>query len=183
MLLINRHKRNLPSIPTGDTLSNRLQLRRANSESRFCLPAVPLISLQNLDDENDLLEIDLNDPAGSMNRTLRSKTESELETLQDNAIVTTNTTTTNNNNQVKVKQIRDQTTNTPPSFDLNASIKSKKKLKKKNSTNTPAIAKLQKVCLEKMKFELLINSILLEYKYRNHLSISDNKINSQSFST
>ena len=151
MLLINRHKRNLPPIPTGDARSNRLQLRRANSESRFCLPAVPLISLQNLDDENDLLEIDLNDPIGSMNRTLRSKTESELELLHDNNVVTTTavatTNTITNNPQSKVKQIRDQTTNTPPLFDLDGSIKSKKKLKKKISNNTPPVAKLQKVCV------------------------------------
>jgi hypothetical protein len=137
MLLINRHKRNLPSIPIGNTLSNQLQLRRANSESRFSLPAVPLISSsQNLDDENDLLEIDLNDPIGSMHRTLRSKTEPELENFK------------NNNNQLKVKQIQDQTTNTPPILNLNTS----KKLKKKISTNDSPVVKLEKVCYN-TKFE------------------------------
>jgi len=148
MLLINRHKRNLPTVPST-TLRNRLQLRRANSESRFSLPAVPqsiLIPQQNLEDESDLLEIDLNDPSGSMNRTLQ--TESELEN-------------TNENNQCqiisKVKQIRDQTTNTPPISNLNSSLKLKKKLKKKispplNNTNDHVITsviqpttKLQKV--------------------------------------
>ncbi len=144
MLLINRHKRNLPPIPNTN-LSNRLQLRRANSESRFTLPAVPFLPSQNVDDENDLLEIDLNDPIGSMSRTLRSKTDSELEILNDN-------------NPLKMKQIRDQTTNTPPISDLNASIKSKKKLKIKssstlNNTNNPPITKLQKVVFLSKRFE------------------------------
>lgn len=148
MSSINRHKRNLPSVPSNGsspTPSNCLQLRRANSESRFSLPAAPSLSQQNLDDEADLLEIDLNDPIGSMNRTLHTKIESE-------------------NNQSKVKQIRDQTTNTPPISTLNSSIKSKKKLKKKNSsplnppTNDqitspviPSITKLQKVYFKKKK--------------------------------
>jgi hypothetical protein len=150
MLSINRHKRNLPTVPST-TLPNRLQLRRANSESRFSLPAVPpsiLIPQQNLEDESDLLEIDLNDPSGSMNRILQ--TESELEN-------------TNENNQYQiisnVKQIRDQTTNTPPISNPNSSMKLKKKLKKKispplNNTNDHIISpviqpttKLQKVFL------------------------------------
>jgi len=151
MSSINRHKRNLPSVPSA-ILPHRLQLRRANSESRFSLPAVPLpllIPQQNLDDESDLLEIDLNDPIGSMNRTLRTKFESEIKTNNEN-----------NQDQIipKIKQNRDQTTNTPPISNLNSSIKSKKKLKKKNSSplnnNTndqisspviPSITKLQKV--------------------------------------
>jgi hypothetical protein len=145
MSSINRHKRNLPSVPKT-TFSNHLQLRRANSESRFCLPAVPQ---QNLDDESDLLEIDLNDPIGSMNRTLRTKTESENK--QDEIIP-------------KLKQSRDQTTNTPPLSTLNSSIKSKKKLKKKTSSSPvnnpndqiispviPSITKLQKVFFLKNK--------------------------------
>ena len=133
MLLINRQKRNLPSIPPEKLLSSRLQLRRANSESRFRLPAVPITSSQNLDDEHDLLEIDLNDPIGSMKRTLRSKTESELETLQDTV-------------PLKVKQSRDQTTNTPPLIsNPNASIKSKKNARRIVFDNQPPVAKLQKV--------------------------------------
>jgi len=149
MSSINRHKRNLPSVPSI-TLSNHLQLRRANSESRFSLPAVPLPVLQNLDDENDLLEIDINDPIGSMNRTLQTKFVSKLKTSNNE----------NNQNQIipKIKQNRDQTTNTPPISSLNSSIKSKKKLKKKNSSPVnpipndqiispviPSITKLQKV--------------------------------------
>lgn len=143
MSSINRAKRNLPSVPNSDnSTSNCLQLRRANSESRFKLPAVPSsptsIYPQILDDEIDLLEIDLNDPIGSMNRTLQTKIELE--------------------NVSKTKQIRDQTTNTPPISTLNSSIKSKKKLKKKNSSplnpstdepiptqTTPIVTKLQKV--------------------------------------
>jgi hypothetical protein len=130
MVSINRHKRNLPSVPST-ILSNRLQLRRANSESRFSLPAVPSSPQQNLDDECDLLEIDLNNLIGSMNRTLRSTIEPEFE---------------NNHYQItsKGKQIRDQTTNTPPISNLNSSIKSKKKLKKKTSS----ITKLQKVLIK-----------------------------------
>ena len=154
MLSINRHKRNLPSVP-----STILPIRRVNSESRFSLPAVPssiLIPQQNLDDESDLLEIDLNDPIGSMNRTLRSKTENELNNSNK---INQHLTVSNNNLPSKVKQLRDQTTNTPPITSLNLSIKSKKKLKKKisspsnpiSSSIIPSTTKLQKVYLQKKK--------------------------------
>ncbi|CAF5195227.1 unnamed protein product, partial [Rotaria sp. Silwood1] len=39
MIPIHRQKRNLPSVPL---ILDNLQLRRTNSESRFCLPAVSL---------------------------------------------------------------------------------------------------------------------------------------------
>jgi hypothetical protein len=161
MLSIHRHKRNLPSVPS-DVSSNGLQLRRANSESRFSLPAVSvpaLIPQQNIDDESDLLEIDLNDPIGSMNRTLRSKTEVELKTSQQ-------VTTSNDNIPSKVKQLRDQTTNTPPISNFSSSIKSKKKLKKKSfspsnsahdqtpSPVLPPTTKLQKVFILSPKMHL-----------------------------
>ncbi|CAF4330794.1 unnamed protein product, partial [Adineta steineri] len=150
---LHRQKRNLPSVPSP--IMNRLQLRRANSESRFSLPAVPppsiLISNSNIDDESDLLEIDLNDPTGSISRAARSKTESELNNNNNNT-----TTNNNNNNNIntlsssnqlssmndltlpkkQIKQLRDQTTNTPPISSLTSSIKPKKKLKKKGS-NSP----------------------------------------------
>ncbi|CAF0755721.1 unnamed protein product [Adineta steineri] len=151
---LHRQKRNLPSVPSP--ITNRLQLRRANSESRFSLPAVPppsiLISNSNIDDESDLLEIDLNDPTGSTSRAARSKTESELNNNNNN--ITTNNNNNNNNintlsssNQLssmndltlpkkQIKQLRDQTTNTPPISSLTSSIKPKKKLKKKGS-NSP----------------------------------------------
>lgn len=149
MSSVNRHKRNLPSVPNFLPL-NPLQLRRANSESRFTLPAVPIsniISQQNLDDEYDLLEIDLTDPLGSMTRTLITSYELKNSIDKNQSLTTSN-----------VKQLRDQTTNTPPISNLNSSsIKSKKKLKKKNSSpvnNTngtipppmiPSSTKLQKV--------------------------------------
>ncbi len=160
MLAVNRHKRNLPSVPNFLSL-NQVQLRRANSESRFTLPAVPssiIIPQQNLDDESDLLEIDLNDPFGSMNRTL---TTSKLEYESKNSIENSqNLNTSSNNFSSKVKQLRDQTTNTSPISNLNSSIKLKKKLKKKissplNNTNEsiaphviPQITKLEKVTLD-----------------------------------
>lgn len=133
MLAINRHKRHLPSVPS-ETLPNRLQLRRANSDSRYTLPATPLNPSQNLDDECDLLEIDLNDPVGSMNRTLRSKTDPNLEVRTDKI-------------QSRVKQIRDQTTNTPPMSSYKTSIKSRKNSSLSRKTHSPPVLKLQKVGL------------------------------------
>lgn len=144
MIPTHRQKRNLPSVPM---MMNHLQLRRANSESRFSLPAVPpsiIISNSNIDDESDLLEIDLNDPTGSMKRTLRSKTESELLTNNDFNYHLKLFNTTNQSPSVDelsttrkyIKQLRDQTTNTPPISTLNSSIKTKKKLKKKISSPT-----------------------------------------------
>ncbi|CAF0908919.1 unnamed protein product [Rotaria sordida] len=132
MLSINRQKRNLPSVPNVPN-SNQLQLRRANSESRFSLPAVSLpilISQHNIDDESDLLEIDLNDPIGSMNRSSCLKTEYENKKTNETYQYIIKSL---NGHSSKVKQLRDQTTNTPPMSSLNSSIKSKKKLKKKNS--------------------------------------------------
>ncbi|UJR21205.1 hypothetical protein I4U23_024302 [Adineta vaga] len=127
MLSTNRHKRNLP-LPPDFIPRTQLQLRRANSESRFTLPAVPpqstIISPQNLDDECDLLEIDLSNPIGSLDRTIPSKLENDFKI----------TTTSNDNFISKGKQLRDQTTNTPPMKTINSSIKTKKKLKKKEST-------------------------------------------------
>ena len=181
MIPIHRQKRNLPSVPTS--ANNHLQLRRANSESRFSLPAVPppiIMSNSNLDDESDLLEIDLNDPTGSLKRTARSKTESEIPNSNDSDYHFKSLHTTNfspsvdelSSTRKQVKQLRDQTTNTPPISSLNCATKPKKKLKKKASstsintngqltptrTNPPAIvvpsspttnvnrSKLQKVC-------------------------------------
>jgi hypothetical protein len=141
MIPMHRQKRNLPSVPTT---MNQLQLRRANSESRFSLPAVPTsiqIPNSNIDDESDLLEIDLNDPTGSMNRAARSKTESELTNSNDkNGHLKTTFHTTNQSPSVDelssskkpIKQVRDQTTNTPPISSLSSTNKTKKKLKKKS---------------------------------------------------
>lgn len=138
MLANNRQKRNLPSVPTHELCTDQLQIRRTNSESRFRLPAVPFSTLSNLDDESDLLEIDLNDPIGSMNRTLRSTTDPNLDIRKEKVI-----------NPVKVKQHRDQTTNTPPISTLTSTIKSKKKPLISNEINhqssSPSIAKLEKV--------------------------------------
>jgi hypothetical protein len=178
---IHRQKRNLPSVPI---MMNHLQLRRANSESRFSLPAVPPLTLMtnsNLDDESDLLEIDLNDPTGSMKRTGRSKTESEIPNSNDRDYHFKSFHSTNqspsadelSSTKKQIKQLRDQTTNTPPISSLNSNMKPKKKLKKKASsppintnghltptrTNPPVVilpssssttntncSKLQKVC-------------------------------------
>lgn len=127
----NRQKRNLPSVPNSELTIDQLQLRRTNSESRFSLPAVSHHpSQQNLDDESDLLEIDLNDPIGSMNRTHRAPN-----------------TDTRKENQLKVKQHRDQTTNTPPLSSLDTSIKAKKKSLIINELPSPSIIKLEKVRL------------------------------------
>ncbi|CAF1135890.1 unnamed protein product, partial [Adineta ricciae] len=144
MLPIHRQKRNLPSVPT---ITNNLQLRRVNSESRFSLPAVPptiLITNGNLDDESDLLEIDLNDPIGSMNRTEHSKTETNLTSNSNPSDYNLVTLTTNEQSssmeeiilrKKPTKQLRDQTTNTPPMSTLSSSFKTKKKLKKKGSSS------------------------------------------------
>jgi len=147
----------LPSVPNFLSL-NQVQLRRANSESRFTLPAVPssiIIPQQNLDDESDLLEIDLNDPFGSMNRKLTtSKLEYELKTSIENS---QNLNTSSKNFSSKVKQLRDQTTNTSPISNLNSSIKLKKKISSrlKNTNESvspppviPPITKLEKVTLD-----------------------------------
>lgn len=139
---LHRQKRNLPTVPA---MTDRLQLRRANSESRFSLPAVPppiIIPNSNIDDESDLLEIDLNDPTGSMKRTERSKTESEITNSNDMNSYTMVFHSSNQSPSIselarankQTKQLRDQTTNTPPISNLNSSIKTKKKLKKKLST-------------------------------------------------
>ncbi len=142
MIPIHRQKRNLPSVPI---MINHLQLRRANSESRFRLPAVPpsiIISNSNIDDESDLLEIDLNDPTGSMKRTTRSKTESEISDSYDRNYQLKPFNTNNQSPSVdelsstrkQIKQLRDQTTNTPPISTLNSTNKIKKKVKKKTSS-------------------------------------------------
>ena len=77
-----------------------------------------------------------------------------------------------------MKQLRDQTTNTPPFLDSNSSLKSKKKLKKKaspsiNHTNNqisssmiPSITKLQKVCF------LYQAKIYYENNYSDYISFS-----------
>ena len=90
-----------------------------------------LISNSNIDDESDLLEIDLNDPTGSMNRTSRSKTVSELTNSNDlnyhlKSFNTTNQSPSANELSApknQIKQLRDQTTNTPPISSLNSTIK------------------------------------------------------------
>ncbi|CAF0816840.1 unnamed protein product [Rotaria sp. Silwood1] len=144
MIPIHRQKRNLPSVPL---ILDNLQLRRTNSESRFCLPAVSLpiqISNSNVDDESDLLEIDINDPMGSMKKTARSKTESEIinnNNYDINYYRKSFNTTTNQSPSIdklsfpkmQIKQLRDQTTNTSPISNLNSTIKIKKKVKKKGS--------------------------------------------------
>ncbi|CAF3381368.1 unnamed protein product [Rotaria sp. Silwood1] len=172
MLSINRHKRNLPSVPSVTT-SKQLQLRRANSESRFSLPAVPLpllIPQQNLDDESDLLEIDLNDPIGSMNRSSCSKTEYEYKKTNENYQYSTKSI---NGHSSNIKQLRDQTTNTPPISSLNSSIKSKKKLKKKpssplnntsdqiSSSTFPSISKLQKSTSIEITYPFPVTKLIL----------------------
>jgi hypothetical protein len=126
---------------------NHLELRRANSESRFSLPAVPpsiqITNNSNIDDESDLLEIDLNDPTGSMKRTSRSKTESEINNSNDQDYRLKTFHPTNQSPSIdelsspkkQIKQLRDQTTNTPPISSLNSTTKIKKKLKKKGSSS------------------------------------------------
>ena len=147
MIPIHRQKRNLPSVPAS---TNHLRLRRANSESRFSLPAVPpsiLISNSNIDDESDLLEIDLNDPVGSLNRAARSKTESELANRYERTDRSSSHSTTvpsPSANELssprrQIKQLRDQTTNTPPISNFNSSVKLKKKLKKKGASSPNTI--------------------------------------------
>ncbi|CAF4414696.1 unnamed protein product [Rotaria socialis] len=140
---IHRQKRNLPTVPLA---TDHIQLRRTNSESRFCLPAVRsavLMSNSNIDDECDLLEIDLNDPMGSMKRTSRSKTESEININNDINYDRIFFNTTNQSPsfdriyfpKTQKKQLKDQTTNTPPISNLNSTMKTKKKLKKKGSSS------------------------------------------------
>ncbi|CAF3574727.1 unnamed protein product [Rotaria socialis] len=177
MLSINRQKRNLPSVPstttTTTTYSNELQLRRANSESRFSLPAVPLpilIPQQNLDDESDLLEIDLNDPVGSIKRNSCSKSDSESNRNNEKSLYPI---TFSNDNSSKIKQLRDQTTNTPPISSLNSSRKSKKKLKQKTSsppniTNdsinysaSSSVRKLQKSTSTEITYPFPITKLIL----------------------
>ena len=140
---MHRQKRNLPSVPAP---MHALRLRRANSESRFSLPAVPppvLIPNSNIDDESDLLEIDLNDPMGALNSAARSKTESELGTAYERESRPTarhaggaypSSIELSSPNK-PIKQLRDQTTNTPPLSSLNSTTKVKKKLKKKGSSS------------------------------------------------
>ncbi|CAF4421945.1 unnamed protein product, partial [Rotaria sp. Silwood2] len=143
MIPIHRQKRNLPSVPL---IMDNLQLRRTNSESRFSLPAVPLpiqISNSNIDDESDLLEIDINNPMDSINKTGRSKTESELINNNDMNYYRKFFTPTNQSPSVdilsfpkiQIKQLRDQTTNTPPISNPNSTTKIKKKLKKKGPSS------------------------------------------------
>ncbi|CAF3890603.1 unnamed protein product [Rotaria magnacalcarata] len=175
MLSINRQKRNLPSVPstTTTTFANQLQLRRANSESRFSLPAVPLpilIPQQTLDDESDLLEIDLNDPVGSIKRNSCSKSNSESNRNNEKSLYPI---TFSNDNSSKIKQLRDQTTNTPPISSLNSSRKSKKKLKQKTSspfdtTNdpinysaSPSVRKLQKSTSTEITYPFPITKLIL----------------------
>jgi hypothetical protein len=140
---MHRQKRNLPCVPVAH---DYFQLRRANSESRFRLPAAPssvLTANSNMDDESDLLEIDLNDPTGSLNRAARSKTESELMHSYDRAdhfqshYKTIQFPSVNDifPSTKQGKQLRDQTTNTPPISSLNVGLKTKKKLKKKGSSS------------------------------------------------
>ncbi|CAF1577129.1 unnamed protein product [Rotaria magnacalcarata] len=140
---IHRQKRNLPTVPLA---TDNIQLRRTNSESRFCLPAVRstvLMSNSNIDDECDLLEIDLNDPMGSMKRASRSKTESEININNDINYDRMLFNTTNQSPsfdriyfpKTQKKQLKDQTTNTPPISNLNSTMKTKKKLKKKGSSS------------------------------------------------
>ena len=140
---MHRQKRNLPSVPTP---MHALRLRRANSESRFSLPAVPppvLIPNSNMDDESDLLEIDLNDPMGPLNSAARSKTESELGAAFERESRSTSRQTGGvypssielSSTNKPIKQLRDQTTNTPPLSSLNSTTKVKKKLKKKGSSS------------------------------------------------
>lgn len=126
---------------------DHLKLRRANSESHFSLPTVPpaiIIPNSNLDDESDLLEIDLTDPTGSMNRTIRSKTVSEILNSNDATYYLNAFDSSNQSPSVdelssarkQTKQLRDQTTNTPPISTFNSTTKTKKKLKKKISSPT-----------------------------------------------
>lgn len=132
---ITRPKRNLPYPPNFASL-NMLQLRRANSESRFTLPAVPhsmLTSSPNLDDEGDLLEIDLSDPSAAIRRVASSQLEPEFRNHTGH---THYRSASNDNFTSRVKQLRDQTTNTPPMASFNASVKSKKKVKKKDSSSS-----------------------------------------------
>ncbi|CAF3809703.1 unnamed protein product [Rotaria magnacalcarata] len=97
----------------------------------------------NIDDECDLLEIDLNDPMGSMKRASRSKTESEININNDINYDRMLFNTTNQSPsfdriyfpKTQKKQLKDQTTNTPPISNLNSTMKTKKKLKKKGSSS------------------------------------------------
>jgi len=80
---------------------------------------VPFSATVNLDDESDLLEIDLNDPIGSMNRIWNN-------TYQDLPI------------EPQIKQSRDQTTNTSPTEDFSSQVKLRKKSKKKSNSSSTA---------------------------------------------
>ena len=140
-------------------MSDQYQLRRVHSESRFCLPEViPNFLIQSssiIDDESDLLEINLN----LSQRTLRSKTEPELinsnelnpSDLLRNGLESSSSSSAIQEmsmNKQRTKQLRDQTTNTPPMSRLTSSMKGKKKTKKKcSSPITPLVlpTKLQKV--------------------------------------
>ena len=123
---MHRQKRNLPSVPS--TTNNYLQLRRTNSESCFSRKTSTISTPMSNDDDSDLLEIDLNNPIDSINRTYRSKTESELSNHNIDIIYSQQSL-----NQLSLPkiQLRDQTTNTPSISNLN--LITKTKTKKKNS--------------------------------------------------
>lgn len=99
----------------------------------------PPVSPPIVDDESDLLEINLNQ------RTLRSKTESELSNSNEprtSALIPNGLESSSSSsaiqemsmNKQRTKQLRDQTTNTPPMSRLTSSIKGKKKVKKKSAS-------------------------------------------------
>jgi hypothetical protein len=77
-----------------------------------------------------------------MKRTTRSKTESEIPVNYDRNYQLKSFNTTNQSPSVdelsstrkQIKQLRDQTTNTPPISSFNSTNKIKKKLKKKISS-------------------------------------------------
>ena len=189
---------------------DQLQLRRVYSESRFSLPEAPSASLTSpdmFDDELDLLEIDLNDPEGTSNHIFRAKMDSEL--IHSNAYRSSSNITRSIgsvplisdalSSRQRPKQLRDQTTNTPPMSTLTSSIKAKKKLKKKSSSpisNTPdrlaspvatspvLSTKLQKVCIFSAEnIPSLTSVIVAEHQYRDNLSVSSFETTDQSITT
>jgi hypothetical protein len=171
------------------------------------VPSASLTSPDMFDDEIDLLEIDLNDPPGTSNHSFRPK--NDPEPINSNAYRSSSTFARSIGSvplindglpsKQRSKQLRDQTTNTPPMPMLTASMKAKKKLKKKGSSpisNTPerltspvatspvSSTKLQKVrILSAGDIASLTSLIIAEHQYRDNLSVSCVETIDQSIAT
>ena len=171
------------------------------------MPSTSVIVPDTFDDENDLLEIDLNDPQGFINHPFRLRADSEL--MNSNEYRSSSAASYSIGSvplindallcRQRPKQLRDQTTNTPPMSTLTASMKARKKLRKKSSSpisntpdrlaspapTSPALStKLQKVRLYSPDdSSLLAPLIFVEHQHRDNLSVSCFHITDQSITS